>query len=95
MCGELTAKVKIKKSRRVIWKAWGLTTQLNLEENVSKFTCCEATGVADSDLGGGGVAGLPPLDLSKLLDEPLVAAINVLVSGAWEFFNLLASFKFW
>lgn len=58
------------------------------------LTCCEATGVAERDLGGGGVAGHGPLDLSKLFDEPLVAAMKVLVSAGCEDFILLASFKF-
>lgn len=44
------------------------------------ITCWEATGVADKDRGGGGVAGQAN-DLSKLFEEPLVAAIKVLVSG--------------
>lgn len=47
---------------------------------VSVLTCCEATGVADNDLGGGGVAG-HPLDLSRLFEDPLVAPMNVFVSG--------------
>lgn len=59
------------------------------------LTCCDATGVADSDLGGGGVAGQSPFDLSRLLDEPLVAAMKVLVSGACVDLTLLASFRFW
>lgn len=60
--------------------------------NKTKLTCC-ATGVAESDRGGGGVAGQGPLDLSRLFEEPLVAAINVFVSGGD--FILFASFKFW
>lgn len=60
---------------------------------MTPLTCCEATGVAESDLGGGGVAGHCPFDLSRLFEEPLVAAINVFVSGGD--FILLASFKFW
>lgn len=50
--------------------------------------------MADCDRGGGGVAGQRPLDLSKLFEEPLEAAINVFVSGGWPFLNRLASFKF-
>ena len=50
--------------------------------------------MADNDRGGGGVAGHAK-DLSRLFDEPLVAAINVFVSGAWIDFTFFASFKFW
>lgn len=46
-----------------------------------KLTCCDATGVADSDRGGGGVAGHGPFDLSRLFEDPLAAAMNVFVSG--------------
>lgn len=63
-------------------------------KHIINITCCEATGVADNERGGGGVAG-HARDLSKLFDEPLVAAINVFVSGAWMDFTFLASFKFW
>lgn len=51
--------------------------------------------MADKDLGGGGVAGQGPLDLSKLFDDPRVAAMKVFVSGGWLDFILFASFRFW
>lgn len=74
---------------------WLLLTQKTLMLGlVLNYTCCDVTGVADNDLGGGGVAGQAK-DLSRLFEEPLVAAMNVFVSGACIDFTFFASFKFW